>query len=130
MSILKWTRFGYKWFNNKKRCYKVKYDFKRYGIILLGYKENEIMSKAIKKYGIRYQYIQTIEECAELSQALTHFIRGKGSKEKIIDEIADVQLMARQLARIFGQAEVDKVINKKIRRLEKRLKDPFRKVIG
>ena len=69
-----------------------------------------------------------IEECAECIVAMRKLSRvggrdldGDVAREAVIDEIADVTIMMRQLAMIFGFAQVENRINQKIERLRKRL---------
>lgn len=73
-------------------------------------------------YGKESQVNMTIEECSELTKALLKERRGLGTKEAIIDEIADVQIMLEQLQDIFDcKAEVDERITFKINRQLERM---------
>lgn len=81
-----------------------------------------------KKYGSKLQSIIAIEELAELIKELAkrHRIIEFPKPVKIIEEIADVYLMLRQLEIMYVISnEVDKVIKEKIIRTTKRceLKD-------
>jgi len=58
-----------------------------------------------------------VEECAELITALKHFRRGKADAAAVINELADVTLMVGQLSYMFGEAEVQKAIGVKLKKL-------------
>jgi NTP pyrophosphatase (non-canonical NTP hydrolase) len=72
------------------------------------------------------QSIQSIEEMSELIKELTKNInRGKDNREEIKSEIADVEIMMKQLLFKFGisQEEVDEVKRYKIERQMKRISE-------
>lgn len=81
----------------------------------------EIYKKAIAQYGVEPQRKMAIEEMAELLNAMMKFDRGRNTVDDIIEEIADVTIMMRQLAIIYGQKAVDLQIDYKTQRLAKRL---------
>lgn len=62
-----------------------------------------------------------VEEGAELTQALLHWLRGKALSEHVQDEIADVLITALQMRRMFGATEVDGRIRIKLERLSNNL---------
>lgn len=65
------------------------------------------------------QLNKTIEECAELIQALVKL----ESLENIIEEIADVQIMLKQMLYLLDcEKEVEKVMEYKINRQLERIK--------
>lgn len=82
-----------------------------------------------RHYGIEPQSRQTIEEMAELTQAITKFWRYmgndaqqlKGLKNAIAEEIGDVEIMLEQLKILFGiEADVRECREfKLIRQLER-----------
>lgn len=75
---------------------------------------------ARQKWGNHPQMVKTIEECAELIQVLSKKINGSPTTlEAIVDEIADVIIMAEQMRLLFGEASVDQRITYKLDRLEK-----------
>ncbi|SEA00021.1 hypothetical protein SAMN05660420_01019 [Desulfuromusa kysingii] len=76
-----------------------------------------IYQKTISQWGKEAQYDQMVEECAELITALKHFRRGKVNQQVVIDELADVTLMLGQLRWMFGAAEVDSAVQKKLLKL-------------
>lgn len=63
---------------------------------------NSILNKAVEVYGNK-QILQTIEEMAELTQALSKYVRNKGTDKEIkaldniTEEIADVEIMLEQM---------------------------------
>lgn len=79
-----------------------------------------IVEKAIETYGQEAQIDVAIEEMAELTQALLHNRRGRESN--IAEELADVEIMCKQLELIFGcESETKFFLNKKLNRLKERL---------
>ena len=73
-------------------------------------------------YGIKKQLRQLAEECSELAVEASHSAR-KGTTVKIIEEIADVQIMIEQiiyLARI-DRCDIQDCINFKLDRQMKRM---------
>ena len=78
-------------------------------------KEIAIMQTALDQWGINAQVGQAIEECAELIVALQKFTNRTpqtDSKERILDEIADVEMMLAQM-RIALDID-DEVLRKRI----------------
>lgn len=65
---------------------------------------DEICEKAVRKFGKTAQLIMAMEEMSELIQALSKDIRGKGSRNNISEEIADVEIMLAQLKIIYRNA--------------------------
>jgi len=97
----------------------------------------ETMYKALNTYGVENEMIKTVEELSELSQALCKsLIRLNYTKEKtsleddlkfvdnIFEEMADVEIMLEQCKIMFQCGkEVNKWKQKKIERLERRLRE-------
>lgn len=82
----------------------------------------EILKTAISCFGEEAQENQTIEECAELIQAISHKHRGRD--HNIAEEIADVSIMLEQLKIINDcHTEVDRIYKEKIERLFERVFD-------
>ena len=78
----------------------------------------DILEKAIKHYGAENQMAQTMEESAELIQAISKCLRYKDDievKQHVTEEIADTIIMISQLEIIFDTKEeqITKAINKK-----------------
>ena len=78
----------------------------------------ELYKKTLEKWGTDGQYDQMVEECAELIAALKHFQRGKIDRQEVLDELADVSLMLGQLTWMFGEEQVNKTVEKKLKKLE------------
>ena len=63
-----------------------------------------IFRQSLEKYGKEPQCRQTMEECAELIQAINKFLRYPNDKHyaNLIEEIADVEIMLYQLKVMFN----------------------------
>ena len=91
--------------------------------------EDIVLSEALTRWGDESQMGMAIEEAAEFIVALRKCSRVGGrevsadANKAVIDEIADITIMARQMALIFGVAEVDQRIKYKIDRLKTRLEN-------
>ena len=83
--------------------------------------DEDVLKQAIQRWGNVPQMLMAVEEGAELSQALLHFIRGRSSKSEVAGEIADVLIMAHQMRLIFDPRVVDELVKFKMERLEERL---------
>ena len=79
---------------------------------------NEVIIKAVQTYGREHQITKAIEEMAELMNELAKSQDKRTTTEKVIDEIADVKIMLKQLEYIYGQFKVEKRFMEKIKRLE------------
>ena len=84
-----------------------------------------IFEKAIETYGADLQKQVAIEEMAELTKEICKDFRGKGNREHILEEIADVLIMMSQLEIIYDikTKELMDMTDNKIKRLEERLKE-------
>lgn len=83
---------------------------------------------ALETWGRDEQFGMANEEFGECITAINQFKRGRIGKEKLASEIADVFIMANQLAIIAGECEVQEQIEYKLRRLKSRL-DEYRGVV-
>lgn len=94
--------------------------------------QQEIMKKAISKYGSSHQMLKAIEELGELERALikkmmyqmefVHRDDVKDNNYNLMEEIADVEIMIYQIKLIYGIFyEVDSLRDKKLQRLKTRL---------
>lgn len=79
---------------------------------------NEVVIKAVQKYGREHQITKAIEEMAELMNELAKSQDKRTTTERVIDEIADVKIMLKQLEYIYGQFNVEKRYMEKVKRLE------------
>ena len=82
---------------------------------------NKILTDAIYTYGKDAQIWMAIEEMSELSNALAKYRRGRITKKDICEEIADVEIMCFQMAAIFGNTDVEEILQAKMERLKRRL---------
>ena len=82
----------------------------------------EILVGAVNAWGTRAQVAMAIEECAELTVALSHRLRGRCDDVKVAEEIADVRIMLDQLALIIGKQLVTEAEERKLARLEYRVR--------
>ena len=75
-------------------------------------------------YGIKKQLRQLAEECSELAVEASHSAR-KGTTVKIIEEIADVQIMIEQIIYLakIDLCDSEDCINYKLDRQMKRIKE-------
>jgi hypothetical protein len=86
-------------------------------------KYDDVFVKALHTWGVEAQENMAIEECSELIKAICKTRRGYGSEEfkNLIDEIADVTIMMRQMAINVGAEQVEERIDFKVNRLRERL---------
>lgn len=83
-----------------------------------------ILLQAIQKYGDRQQIAQVAEECLELALEL-HKLQNREPKpeqfDRIIDEIADVNIMIAQANIMFDREVIQQRIDFKLERLKQRI---------
>ena len=80
----------------------------------------------INHYGTKKQQDIAIEELAELQKAIIKYRREPSdkTKEAVVEEIADVQVMLEQLKMIFScRSKIDAIMDAKIDRQIKRVMD-------
>lgn len=80
----------------------------------------DVIQRAIKKNGLDLQLTVALEELAELQQAICKYKRGE--EHNVEEEIADVKIMIEQLETIFNKDKIRRWRNKKIERLDRKLK--------
>jgi len=79
----------------------------------------ELLENAILFFGEGSQIGVAQEECAELIQALSKYVRNKGNLDNVAEEIADVEIMCEQLRIIFeNDKRVEEWKDYKLNRLE------------
>lgn len=91
-----------------------------------GFIDDEILFKAIDKFGNDAQCEMIIEECLELALALQKAKRKRGGTDEekikaIVDEIADVKIMIRQAEHLFPASMINERVDFKMKRLQQRL---------
>ena len=84
--------------------------------------DDERIKTIAKHYGIKKQLRQLAEECSELAVEASHSAR-KGTTVKIIEEIADVQIMIEQIIHLaeIDRCDIQDCINFKLDRQMKRI---------
>lgn len=68
---------------------------------------DNIINQAIKEYGEKHQLIIAIQELAELIKEITDDIRGIGTRDNIITEIVDVQIVIQELIIIYDISDAE-----------------------
>lgn len=76
-------------------------------------------------YGPDAQKIQAIQEFSELTQAITKDLNNQGSRENLLEEIADSKIMLEQMQLLFDVDDqyLEKIMDKKIERQLTRIKN-------
>ena len=84
--------------------------------------DDERIKTIADHYGIKKQLRQLAEECSELAVEASHSAR-KGTTVKIIEEIADVQIMIEQIIHLakIDRCDIEDCINFKLNRQMKRM---------
>ena len=75
-----------------------------------------ICKRAIDTFGVEIQLVVAMEECGELIQAISKALRCK--THNVEEEIADVEIMCKQLRIIYNSQKVDEIKQDKLKRLE------------
>jgi len=78
----------------------------------------ELEKLALKKWGVDAQIDRVMEECAELTQALFHFERGRCDLDRVAEEIADVEITMEILKYWIGENQPGILANAKAKKLE------------
>lgn len=87
-----------------------------------------IYERALRAWGIDAQLGMVIEECAELIKVINKHWRKKATKEELIEECVDVELMITQMKEYFkdDQNTWDMIKMQKIERLNELLNKNYR----
>lgn len=90
---------------------------------------NEKYLRIICVYGPDAQKIQAIQEFSELTQTITKDINNQGSRENLLEEIADSKIKLEQMQLIFDIDDeyLEKIMTKKIERQLTRIKNSISK---
>lgn len=77
------------------------------------------IAKILNHYGRQAQLNKTMEELAELQVAIAH----EDNKDNVLEELADVQVMAEQVRLMWGigEDELDRMIDYKVDRTIRRM---------
>ena len=86
--------------------------------------EKDKLQMIADHYGIKKQLRQLAEECSELAVEASHSAR-KGTTVKIIEEMADVEIMIEQIIYLskIDKCDIEDCINYKLDRQIKRIKE-------
>lgn len=76
---------------------------------------DELYKMAIDNWGMNYQLTIAIEECSELIKSISKYKRTENA-EKVIEEIADVEIILGQLKEMFDD---DKIYHEKMQKLNR-----------
>lgn len=99
-----------------------------YNEYLIDKKNNDILKKIISTHGENMQLAKTIEELNELSVVLSKFLGGDEQFDHMAEEIADVEIMLKQLKMMFNLRDDVKRWKKcKIQRLSDYLEGKYDK---
>ena len=83
--------------------------------------KKDALHRVISVFGEKNQKMQAIEELIELQKELFENVhRGSDNRDAIVEEIADVEIMIKQLRLIFNinETEIANIKAKKVQRLE------------
>lgn len=84
--------------------------------------ETEVLQRALDTYGSRAQVVMVFEEVSELQKELCKYLRGKCAPASVAEEIADVEIMLKQMKMLFGCTDdVRNERRRKVERLKERL---------
>ena len=83
--------------------------------------DRRLLELALVTWGESAQEVHAVEELSELITALARTHRGRASDADVIDELADVLVVANQLALIYGREDVEDRLEYKLQRLGVRL---------
>lgn len=88
--------------------------------------QKKVLIKALKNYGVDKQLLICEEEAAELIQAITKMQRypdDLNRRDNLIEEMVDVLICLEYLKLIYkiDDAEVDKQMNGKVKRIKNRM---------
>ena len=87
-------------------------------------KDKEIMQEAIKTFGYSNQVAKFVEEAGECIASVMRFQTKPNmvNQDKMCEELADLGIMIEQMKIMFAKGNIQEHWDKKIVRLEKRLK--------
>jgi len=89
--------------------------------------EKDHYLKAIESWGKPFQILMLSEECGELLSAVSKWQRGRNTELDVIEEMADVIIMIRQILVVMGREPdsdvLKEMIIKKLAKMEKHFKE-------
>lgn len=100
--------------------------------------QQKVLEDTIRVYSTESQLRQTMEELTECSLAILKLERAKDSnlhlgeiykrEEELMGKIADVIIMMNQLLLVFDPAQIEQIINFKLRRQRKRIDERIQQI--
>ena len=85
-------------------------------------RETSVCLAALTHYGVHSQIGMVFEEMSELQKELCKYLRGDANEDHICEELADVEIMLRQMKLFFDRGDkVQRYKQAKINRLASRL---------
>lgn len=84
-------------------------------------KQKQVCLHAITHFGVEHQRRKMLEELSELAVELARVEDGRGDRDAIREELADVIVMAEQMRIVYGVKKVDDWIAFKVERLERKI---------
>jgi len=91
--------------------------------VLFNDEDYETFSEAIETWGVDAQFHMLIEELGELIVASQHHRRGKIDDVELSEEIADVQIVIKQITEYIGREDVEDSVTYKMERLRNRIEE-------
>ncbi len=82
---------------------------------------SETLETALATYGIQIQLRQLQEECGELITSVNHLFRGRIEPVELLNELADVEIMIKQIKLFYDNGQYERVFDRKINNLAERL---------
>lgn len=84
----------------------------------------KLYKDCVEFWGVERQLRMLQEECAELILEASHYLRpSKRRTKKLIEELADAQLMINQIKRFVGEVQVNKMIDIKSDYIKQKLEE-------
>ena len=96
-------------------------------------KHTDMLGLIVSSYTYEHQREIFVEECAEAIQAVqkckrsTYRVKALAAFENFKEEVADVLIMAEQMRQYIGAKEIDKIIDAKLDRQIKRIREDDKK---
>jgi len=87
--------------------------------------KSQTYKKAKEIWGVELQIDVLIEELGELIVAISHYKRGRGNKEEILEEIVDVTIMNEQIRYMLklSDCKFNTIMTEKLERTFRKLKE-------
>lgn len=86
---------------------------------LTGAERMEIVERVAKYYGFKPQLDMMVEECGGMIVAINHYKRQRVSTERLIEEIADIWIVLKQMGVFLDERSIANVIDNKLRRINR-----------